>query len=236
MFTGNTFPKYLYGTPIEMERNHPFAVMEPNSGEQILPKDFNTVLSARQRKIIDNLQHAMRGCKNYIELMNSLEDYSKKNPDDLEETLHHIIEDENGDFSIGLQMAIKAAPTDFSIFVATAFQVKYNPAIFDQIYSDEDVIEVDDYTVLSVSATNAMTIIVQNCDIENPAVPKAIAAQLSIHRSIDEYRWSGVKCEILGGVPPIIIMRRWGLLDSTKLNDNGIDENTIFGELVEKLL
>lgn len=236
MFYGNEFPKYLRSTPITMEDKHPFALMEPNSGEQILPKDFNTTLSARQRNLISTIQDVVRGSKNYGALIDSLEKFRANNPDAINETLHRIIENEEGVFSVGIQIALAGAPSDFEIHLATAFQVPFDPSLFDNIYLTEEIQEVDDLSVLAVTATNGMTILAQNCDLTNPMVIIGIEAQLSIHDMINEERWSAVKCELLGGIPAIIVMRRWGLLNSTVLIETGTDENTIFSDLIERIL
>lgn len=236
MFSGNDFPKYLRSTPIIMEKDHPFALMEPNSGNQILPEQYNTVLSPRQRKVISDLQTSIRGCDTYGQLIDVLDKLRTDKPDAIGEVLHRLLEDEDGNFNLGMQLVLVGAKEDFEIFLATAFKVKFDPELFQDIYLDEESQEVDDLTMLSVTATNAMTMLVQNCDIENPLVIMGIEAQLSVHDVINEQRWAGVKCELLGGIPAVIVMRRWGLLNSTTIVEHGVDENAIFSDLVESLL
>lgn len=237
MFTNKEFPKYLHATPIVVETKQPYAVLEPTTGEQIPPEQFTTALSERQQKIIKEIfRKTMIGQKTYIGMVKSLEDFSVKNPGTIGDTLHHLFEDENGDFHIGLQIEIVAVkPYDFDIQVATAFPVNHNPELFGEIYLEEDQGFVDDMTMLSVSATNAMSILAQNCDLSNPLVLAAVERNLEIHRSIDEYRWSGAACEIFGGIAAVIVMRRWGFLNSTGLTPKGIDENIQFANLVETL-
>lgn len=235
MIEGLNFPKYLHGTPITMYKEHPYSIIEPKSGEHIAPKDQAAILSPRQISIIGALKRGFVKSSTYASLIKFLEDYRAQHPDDIGENLHHLIEDEDGNFSVGLRVNILGAPTDFEIILATVFLVVFNPEKFEQVYLEDEIGEINDYVAMCSLATNTMAVLASNADLNNPMVIKAIELQLKVHELINDYRWSGIKCELLAGIPAIIVMRRWGIVDSTSVVEHGINENVLFSDIVEKI-
>lgn len=234
MYEGRELPEYLSTTPILIETQHPYAVLEPNSGNQIPPSDFNNVLSPRQRYAVTKFKDIIRGSKTYGQLIDRISAVTENVSDVYKSLLHHVIEDDNGMFSVGLQVLIKASPTDYDIVIATVASVPLNMDKFELIYDDEDVMDVDALTTICASTTNAIAAIGQTTHVENPLVIKAINKYHQILMDIEEYRWSGIKCELLGGVPALYVMRRWGVVNLEGVVDGAVNEYTKFGDLVTK--
>lgn len=234
MYEGRHYPGYLGSTPIKMEVKHPYAVIEPNSGQQITPDQFDSILSPRQRMAVTKFKDIISGCRTYGQLIDRLANVTEKVSDVYSALQHHIIEGETGDFSVGIMVTIKPSPMDYEICLATTVEVVWDMKLFEIAYDDEDVIEVDSYTSIAASATNAMSLLSRGSDYRLPQVQKVLGSYWDILQSINEYRWSGIKCELLAGIPPLIIMRRWGVLSVDGIIENGIDENKIFAELAEK--
>lgn len=232
MYEGRELPEYLSTTPILMEKQHPYAVLEPNSGNQIPPSEFESVLSPRQRYAVTKFKDIIRGAKTYGQLIDRIASVTEKVGDVYNSLLHHVIEDDNGMFSVGLQVVIKASPTDYDIVIATAINIPLNMDKFEIIYNDEDVLDVDALTTICASTTNAIAAIGQTTHVENPLVINAIIKYHQILMDIDAYRWSGIKCEILGGVPALYVMRRWGVVNLEGIVDGAINEYTKFGDIV----
>lgn len=234
MYEGREFPKYLASTPIKMEAQHPYAVIEPNSGNQILPNQFDSILSPRQKSAVFKFKDIIFGCKTYGQLIDRISSVTEKVSDVYSKLKHHIVEDETGEFSIGIMVTVRASKTDYEICIATTIQVGLNHKLFEIAYDDEDVIEVDSYTTIAATATNAMSMLARSSDCRLPQVKNALTEFWNILQSINDYRWSGIKCELLAGIPALIVMRRWGVISVDNIIENGINEYTLFAELAEK--
>lgn len=234
MYEGRELPEYLSTSPILIETRHPYAVLEPNSGNQIPPSEFNNILSPRQRSAVTKFKDIIRGAKTYGQLIDRIASVTEQVSDVYKSLLHHIIEDDSGLFAIGLQVMIKASPTDYDIVIATAVNIPLNMDKFDIIYDDEDVLDVDALTTICASTTNAIASIGQTTHVENPLITNALIKYHQILMDIDAYRWSGVKCELLGGVPALYVMRRWGIVNLEGIVDGAENEYTKFGDLVAK--
>jgi hypothetical protein len=235
MYEGREFPKYLGTTPIKMETQHPYAVVEPNSGEQIAPADLKNVLSPRSYQAVNKFANIIRGARTYGQLIDRLAAITEKVGDVYSNLVHHVVASEDtGAFNVGIQLSVKPSAMDFEVLLVTVIPVVYDPTIYDNIYLTEELDEVDSYTVICASSTNAMLILTQSSDINLPQVKTALSAYNAVNRNIDEYRWSGVTCELLHGVPPLFVMRRWGIVNNEGVIPEGYNEYAKFNELFEK--
>lgn len=235
MYEGREFPNYLGTTPIKMETQHPFAVVEPNSGEQIDPGQLRNVLTPRSYNAVMKFPSIIRGARTYGQLIDRLAAMTEKVGDTYTNLIHHVVAAEDtGAFNVGIQISVKPSALDFEILLVTVIPVVYDPTIYDEIYLTEELDEVDSYTVICASSTNAMLILTQSSDINLPQVKAALSAYNAVNRNIDDYRWSGVTCELLNGVPPLFVMRRWGIVNNEGVIPEGINEYARFAEIFEK--
>lgn len=237
MYVNNEFPEYLRDTPVFIAPKHPYAIVEPNSGEQIRPSDFNKVLSSRHKGLINLFPKAMGNSKSYGELIDRLVEMQKMYPEDFSEIQHHLMEQDGGTFVVGLQVVINAdaAKGDFELNIVTTVEVPFDFEKFNDLYDDEEVLAVDDYAIMASSVTYALTLIAQNTNPERPGGVEVLSQIAKGHDVIDLVRWEYVERELRHGISAIHVMRRWGLVDKSNVIPGGKKEYEQFVAIINKI-
>lgn len=237
MYINNEFPEYLRSTPVVVAPNHPYAIVEPNSGEQILPTDFNKVLSARHKGLISNFPKALYKVTSYGDLIDRLMAMIADFPEDYGELQHHLMEQEGGTFVVGIQVPIHADASkgDFELNIVTTVEVPFDFEKFNNLYDDEEVMAVDDYAIMSSSVTYALTLIAQNTNPERPGYTEVLSHIAKGHDTIDLVRWEYIERELRHGISAIHVMRRWGLVDKSGIIPGAPKEYDRFVEIFNKV-
>lgn len=237
MYVNKEFPDYLRTTPVFVAPNHPYAIVEPNSGEQIRPSDYDKVLSTRHKGLISNFPKALNKVTTYGELIDRLIAMVEEFPEDYGDLQHHLMEQDGGTFVVGIQLPINAdkSNTDFELNIVTTVEVPFDFEKFNNLYDDEEVIAVDDYAIMASSVTYALTLIAQNTNSERPGVVEVLSHIAKGHEVIDLVRWEYIERELRHGISAIHVMRRWGLVDKSGIIPGAPKEYDRFVEIFNKI-
>lgn len=226
MYINKDFPRYLHLTPLEVDSNIEYAAVMPSTGEQIPKNMLYQAVTPRMLKLIKRIPGFIRGKRTYFDLMKSLTEMVEHKPLDYSSVSHHLIEEETGMFILGIRINILPRnEDDYEVEISFVLPVIFDVELFNSIYTDiETQRAADDYAISATAITNSFKLIASNVDMERYAVKNILKCLNDAHGAMETHRWLSIRDELEGGVPAIFVMRRWGVLDKSKVVPNGENE------------
>lgn len=240
MFFGADIDDYLKPTPISHDEEQPSIWYEENTGEPVNPKVFDQIATPKLRNMTKRLFKVITTIKVYGELVTCIDKLMKRYPTQLYDFQHAVIETEDGFLNVMLTVHV-ADPTPenkVALIFSTAFRILLGPdqdSLIDMVYEDEDVNEVNKLTKCCFAITNSIYLICREGNIQDGTPgSKTVEGLLKVRSQFDQERWAGIRSELYYGVTPIIIKKRWGVINSKDFK-NGTDEEAIFNDLFNRL-
>lgn len=234
MYLGNDFPDYVKATALYGESERSVIILEPNTGETISKEVFDSAASRAMRSNHDLLMKLFKGkVTTYGKFIEQFVDLAELAPERFSDITHGIVESD--DASLMITMSIRSSdrnpnhPVEFiySIGIPVLFEEE---RIF-EAYGTEDLIEVNEKTQVIFALTNSILMLANMSfvDATSGDSKRVIEGLIALRNEMNDVRWAGVKTELYHNVSPLIVRKRWGIVNTVDF-EGGEDEDARFEE------
>lgn len=236
MYIGRDYPDYIGFTPLSFHPDQLFAFVEANSGETIDAETtkllFGDTLNWAHTQIVNIFQSAVR----YDSVVNRIMELIKKYPKYFgEHPQHYVIEEETG-LVVGFNVTIKDPENKVEIGISTAYAVDNQLDLLGSIYNTNELaMDMDSYTNVVNAITNAIKLIALGGFGNIPHAHVTQDELLKLRNKYDDIRWPSIETELKAGVAPLIVHRRWCILNGTGYA-NGTDETVPFEAMFKRIM
>lgn len=233
MYLGNDFPDYIKATPLMMDVERSIVILEPNTGETISKEVFNDAASRAMQSNHDLLMKLFGSKKpiNYGKFIEQFVDLAELAPDRFTDITHGIVESDDAALMVTLSVrSMDKNPRNpiemiYSIGIPILFE---EDKLFDA-YGTEDLIEVNEKTQIIFALTNSI-LMLANMSFVNATggdSKRVIEGLIALRNEMSDIRWAGIKTELYHKVSPLIVRKRWGIVNTVDF-EGGEDEDARF--------